>query len=180
MVSLFELIFTTVFLLWAGRLVLRQGWPVGYKVLVYFFGAFFVYALWNRPLGGHWGLPNFNPLVILFSVFGVGIAANWAYRRWGTDDRAAIAIVIACFLFILVFCWPIFVAGPSSIMPSIPTAPTPSSATSAPTTAAPAPAAPASSSRTTLRRDTPQTFDMANCPKISYDLQKEMGCPGVL
>jgi hypothetical protein len=173
MVSFFEIVFTTVFLIWAGRLVFRQGWPIGYKVAAYFFGAFFMFALWNRPLGGQWGLPNFNPLIIAFSVFGVVIAANWAYRRWGADNRVAIAIVAACGLLILLFCWPIFVAGPSSITPSIPTAPSP--VASAPTTPASAPAAPAPG----RSRHVPQVFDIADCPNVSYEWQKDMGCPGV-
>ena len=174
MVSLLELIFTTVFLIWAGRLVLRQGWPIGYKVAAYFFGAFFMFALWNRPLGGQWGLPNFNPLVVAFSVVGVVIAANWAYQRWGADNRAAIAIVVACGLLILLFCWPFFVAGPSSITPSIPTAPAP--VASAPTPA-PAPAAPVAPAPTFRPRRPSQEVDLSDCPNLSYESRQALGCP---
>lgn len=177
MVSLLEIVFATITLVWGGFLVYRQNWQLMYKAAAYLIVTFLIFAMWNRPLAGKWGMTDYGVFIVVLATVGVLYVGNWAIQRWGANNRLALATVIVTILLLLVFWYPILAAGPSSITPS-----TPSPVASAPTTAAPAPApaAPASSSRTTLRRDTPQTFDMANCPKISYDLQKEMGCPGVL
>lgn len=175
MVSLLEIFFATVCLVWGGRLVYRQNWQIAYKAAAYLLGAFFIFAMWNRPLAGQWGMTNYGPFIVVLATIGVVLVGNWAYRRWGTtaDNRPAIAIVVVSVLLLVVFWFPIFVAGPSSITPSIPTAPSP--VASAPTTP---PSAPAASAPSRSRR-VPQVFDMNDCPNVSYEWQKDMGCPGV-
>lgn len=171
MVSLLEIAFTTVFVFRICRWTYRQGWGFGYKAAVYFFAAFFLFALWNRPLRGQWGLPDFDPLVAVIASIGVVIAGNWAHDRWGADWRVSAGIVGTSIGFILLFCWPFFTAGPASFTPSLPTslpaASTPAAAASAPVvtpTPASAPVAPAmtpssSPSRHRSERSPQQMYD---------------------
>lgn len=175
MVSLLEIFFASIFLLWVGRLVYRQNWQPAYMAAAYLVIALLVFAMWNRPLAGQWGMVNYGPFIAALATIGVAIAGKWAYRRWdtATDNRPAIAIVLTSIGLLLLFWFPIFVAGPSSITPSIPTAPSP--VASAPTTS---PSAPSASAPSRSRR-VPQVFDMADCPNVSYEWQKDMGCPGV-
>ncbi|OGL62911.1 hypothetical protein A3C09_01860 [Candidatus Uhrbacteria bacterium RIFCSPHIGHO2_02_FULL_47_44] len=172
MVSLLEIIFATVTLVWAGLLVYRQNWLVAYKAAAYLLGAFLLFAMWNRPLAGQWGMTSYGPFIVILATIGVAIVGNWAYRRWSADNRVTIAIAIMSLGLVLVFWYPFFVAGPSSITPSIPTAPTP--VASAPT---PAPSAPPSSAPVSRPRRAPQVFDLSDCPNLSYEWQKDLGCP---
>ncbi len=123
MVSLLEILFATIALIWGGRLVYRQSWHIAYKAIAYAFVALLVIAMWNRPLAGEWGMPNYGPLIAFLATIGVVLIGNWAHRRWGggADDRPAIAIVVVSILLVVAFWLPIFLSGPSAIMPSMPT-----------------------------------------------------------
>lgn len=163
MISLIEISFATVCLIWAGRLVYGQNWKIAYKAIAYFLGALLLFAMWNRPLAGQWGMTSYGPFMVVLSTIGVAIVGNWAYRRWGADNRVAIAIVVASILLLLAFWWPFFVAGPASITPSLPStsspavsAPTP---TPTPTVAPVAPAMVPSSSRHRSTQTPQQMYD---------------------
>lgn len=151
MVSLLEIFFASIFLLWVGRLVYRQNWQPAYMAAAYLVIALLVLAMWNRPFAGQWGMVNYGPFIVVLATIGVAIVGKWAYRRWdtATDHRPGIAIVVVSILLLIVFWWPFFVAGPASITPSIPTAPAPvaSAPTLAPAPAAPAAATPSSAPR---------------------------------
>lgn len=178
MIALLEIIFATVTLIWGGRLVYRRNWQPVYKAAAYLVGALLIFAMWNRPLAGQWGMANYGPFIVILATVGVILVGNWAYQRWSADNRFAIAIVLASIGFVLLFWYPFFVAGPSSITPSISTVPSP--VVSAPTTPVPVPTTqPTPSPRTARQRNAPQVFDMADCPNVSYEWQKDMGCPGV-
>lgn len=172
MIDFFQIAFAILCLIWGGRFVYQQTWRLSYKVVGYFLISFLGFAILNRPLAGQWGMSQPGTFIAFLASVGVVFVGNWAHGRWGANARAAVAIVIASLLFIAAFLYPVFVAGPGAITPSIPTIPSP--VVSAPTTPAPAPSA-----RTTPQRRVHGTFDMADCPNVSYEFQKDMGCPGV-